>query len=222
MSGNDPKDYTLRDGDIAHALAETAQSWGADLLVLGSRQHHGLRRWVEGTVSDPLAKLARRPLLVIPASHDREAGQAPKRILFAVDGSHAALRAVRYGAHFATPDAQLRAIYVVDRALHLTDFVPVHLLAEGFVGEGNAALAAAKAILASAPGETSTAIVNTERTADDVAHAIVREAVCWDAQLLVMGTHGRRGLVRWFVGSVAGRVARITPTPLLLVCMQEI
>jgi nucleotide-binding universal stress UspA family protein len=211
-------DLGKRGGDVAHALADTAQTWGADLLVVGSRQIHGLQRWVEGAVSEPVAKLTQCPLLIVPAGYHHEAGRTPRRILFAVDGSDRALRAVRYGAHFATLDAQLRAIYVVDRAVRLTDFIPIHLLAEAFVTEGDAALTAAQTVLANAPGKTTTALVNTERTADDVAHTIVREAVHWDADLLVMGTHGRRGLARWFVGSIAGRVARITQTPLLLVC----
>jgi nucleotide-binding universal stress UspA family protein len=45
----------------------------------------------------------------------------------------------------------------------------------------------------------------------------VREANAWRADLLVMGTHGRRGAARWVLGSVARRVVGITCTPLLLV-----
>jgi nucleotide-binding universal stress UspA family protein len=52
---------------------------------------------------------------------------------------------------------------------------------------------------------------------DDIAHAIAREAESWRADLLVLGTHGRRGPARWLLGSVASRVARITKTPLMLV-----
>ena len=214
-------DLAKQGGNVAHALAEAAHASEADLIIVGSRQHHGLQRWVEGAVSEPLATLARCPVLIVPASYQHEVERTPKRILFAVDGSDHALRAARYGVHFATPDAHLRAIYVVDRAVRLTDFVPVHLLAEAFISEGNAALTAAQTVLTNAPGKTTTALVHTERTADDVAHAIVREAVRWDADLLVMGMHGRRGLARWFVGSVAGRVARIAQTPLLLVSMQK-
>jgi nucleotide-binding universal stress UspA family protein len=44
----------------------------------------------------------------------------------------------------------------------------------------------------------------------------------WQADLIVMGTHGQRGMVRWMLGTVAGRVAHLTQTPLLLVYAPEV
>ncbi|WP_306427259.1 universal stress protein [Caballeronia sordidicola] len=49
-----------------------------------------------------------------------------------------------------------------------------------------------------------------------------REAQSWHADLLVMGTHGRRGVVRCVLGSVANRVAGIARTPLLLVRQKDV
>jgi nucleotide-binding universal stress UspA family protein len=65
------------------------------------------------------------------------------------------------------------------------------------------------------------ALVDTETSNDDIAHAIVREAQRWNADLLALGTHGRRGPARWLLGSVASRVARIATTPLMLVHKDE-
>ncbi|XUW90467.1 universal stress protein [Burkholderia sp. M6-3] len=48
-------------------------------------------------------------------------------------------------------------------------------------------------------------------------NVIVKEADHWRADLVVMGTHGRRGLSHWLLGSVASRVLRITQVPVLLV-----
>ncbi|ETN78267.1 universal stress family protein [Necator americanus] len=62
-----------------------------------------------------------------------------------------------------------------------------------------------------------TALIRTGGTYDDVPHAIDREARHWKAQLVVLGTHGRRGLTRWLLGSVAERTLRLTSVPLLLV-----
>ena len=53
--------------------------------------------------------------------------------------------------------------------------------------------------------------------AQDVADAIVRRAVTLGADLIVMGTHGRTGINRWFVGSVAERVLRRAPSPVMVV-----
>jgi nucleotide-binding universal stress UspA family protein len=53
----------------------------------------------------------------------------------------------------------------------------------------------------------------TERTAD----AIAREAEAWGADVIVIGTHGRRGISHLFLGSVAESITRIAPVPVLLI-----
>lgn len=210
-------DLSKDHGDVVHALMDAAHTWQAELLVVGARQHHGLLRWIEGTVSGPLAKLSRCPTLIVPAAYTVKADRLPERILFAIDGSHQAMEALHYGIRFATPDTHVRAIYVVDRAVRFSDFVPIDALEDAFVDEGTHALAAAESILAGASGRSSTALVRTAHTDDDVAHTIIREAEHWQAELIVMGTHGRRGVARWMLGTVAGRVAQLAQTPLLLV-----
>jgi len=55
-----------------------------------------------------------------------------------------------------------------------------------------------------------------EHHSQQVGEAIVQEAGRWHADLIVMGTHGRRGFERAMMGSDAEYVARHTPVPLLL------
>ena len=50
-----------------------------------------------------------------------------------------------------------------------------------------------------------------------VADVIVREARKWKADLIVIGTHGRRGLRRVVMGSDAEQVVRSAPAPVLLI-----
>jgi nucleotide-binding universal stress UspA family protein len=214
-------DLSKHGSSVVDALVDAADSWSADLLVVGTRQHHGLQRWVEGTVSEPLTRRLRCPMLVVPENYSTTDGHLPERILFAVDGSLQSMSALQYGIRFATPDTDLRAVYVIDRAVRLSDFFPNDWLEGAFIDEGKHALAAAEPVLAGVSTRTSTALVRTGRTSDDVAHTIVREASGWDAQLIVMGTHGSRGMARWILGSVAGRVAHITQTPLLLIRANE-
>ncbi|AJZ56819.1 universal stress family protein [Paraburkholderia fungorum] len=217
----DVVDLSKHGGDIATALIDAADDWHADLLVVGARQHHGLLRWVEGTVSKPLATHSRCSLLIVPPSHEEKLARPPQRVLIAIDGSAPSFEALRYGMRFAKPEVNMRAVYVVDRAVRLTDFVPIHVLEDAFVEEGKAALATAAEVFAGSSCHCDTALISTKQTGDDIAHAIVREASHWNADLLVMGTHGRRGVARWLLGSVAGRVAHITQTPLLLVHAQD-
>lgn len=53
--------------------------------------------------------------------------------------------------------------------------------------------------------------------ARDVADVIVRRAATSAADVIVMGTHGRTGVKRWFTGSVAERVLRTAPCPVMVV-----
>jgi nucleotide-binding universal stress UspA family protein len=138
-------------------------------------------------------------------------------MLFAVDGSEPSQHALRYGVKLATEGTSLRVVHILDQAVWMSDFVPLPLFEDALVKEGKAALAAAAATLAGLQIEAESAMISTDRTSDDVPHAIVKEADHWDADLVVMGTHGRRGISRWLLGSVASRVLRITHVPVLLV-----
>ncbi|KVC23335.1 universal stress protein UspA [Burkholderia diffusa] len=211
-------DLSTHGGDIAHALADCAQAWQAELLIVGARQHHGLLGWIEGTVSGPLGKLVGCPLLIVPEGFASVAEHLPRRMLFAVDGSPIALHALRTGLKFSRPETEFRAIYVLDRPTSLGDFVLVETLETALVSEGNHILQKAMALLDGTPaGHAQSQLIQTDRTGTDVPHLIVHDAIEWNADMVVMGTHGRRGVTGWLVGSVAGRVARITKTPVLLV-----
>ena len=50
-----------------------------------------------------------------------------------------------------------------------------------------------------------------------VAQLVVEHAQAWGADLIVLGTHGRRGLARVLMGSDAEQIARTAPVPVLLV-----
>jgi nucleotide-binding universal stress UspA family protein len=219
-------DLVTHGGDVVHALARAAQDWQADLLVMGSRQHQGLLHWVEGPLSEPLMKFAECAILVVPERGDVRWSGRPQRILFAVDGSAASQEALRIGVRLAHAGTDLRAIYVVDRALSLTDFVPLTALEDALVEEGEAALAKVSRLFETLPkvdgARLDAALANTDEANDDVPDTIVREAECWHADLIVMGTHGRRGMVRCLLGSVANRVAGIARTPLLLVRQKDV
>jgi nucleotide-binding universal stress UspA family protein len=214
-------DLSIAGGDVVHALIESAERWEAELIVIGARQHHGLMRWIEGAVSAPVARLSPCPILIVPATFSGAGDRMPERILFAVDGSPHATRAVKYGAGLATEETVLLALYVIDRAAHWSDMVPIDVLEDAFVEEGEHALAAAKSMLDEVSAHTSTRLAKTARSGDDIAQTIVREAENYRAELIVMGTHGRRGIARWMLGSVAERVVRLAHTPILLVHASE-
>ncbi len=182
-------------GDATHALLDCASTWHADLLIVGAREHHGwLSRWVNGTVSEPLVKLSHCPILVVPAPGENRAHRAPERVLFALDGSDLALRALRFGLTLASSKAELRAIYVVDRAAQLADTVPLDALEDAFVKQGEQALAAAKPELERVGADdVTTEVISTAWSHDDVAYVILREAQTWQADLIVITLASKAG-----------------------------
>ncbi|MGU7810780.1 universal stress protein [Burkholderia sp. AW49-1] len=210
-------DTSVTGGTVADALANDTSASHADVLVVGANPHHGLLRLVEGAVSDTLASRARCALLIVPADYTRPSEGPLQRLMFAVDGSEPSLHAVRVGLGFAVPTTLLYAAYVVDRAVRLTDLVPVRALEDAYRAEGEDALARVGPLFHATGNPTKRGIVETRPTSDDVAHALMRDAVHWHAELLVVGTHGRRGIAAWLIGSVARRIAHLAQVPVLLV-----
>jgi nucleotide-binding universal stress UspA family protein len=62
--------------------------------------------------------------------------------------------------------------------------------------------------------------VLSESIGRQAAHQIIKQAEQWPADLIVMGTHGRRGLHRLLMGSDAEQVLRAASVPVLLVRSQ--
>jgi nucleotide-binding universal stress UspA family protein len=65
-------EVTVRDGEPGPAIVEEAREWGADLIVVGSRGHTGIRRMLEGSVSQYVVDHAPCPVEVIRAKDTKE------------------------------------------------------------------------------------------------------------------------------------------------------
>lgn len=144
-----------------------------------------------------------------------------ERILVAVDGSPASARAVAHAIAITKAfDARLRILHVVDMgwlALGPELAVDTHRLADArrTAGEKDLAVALEQARAAGVSAET--ALVETGAPGQRLAGQIVDEAQAWSADLIVLGTHGRGGAERLFLGSIAEGVARRSSVPVLLV-----
>lgn len=143
-----------------------------------------------------------------------------RRILAPIDGSAISANAFDSAMRFARDaGAELLALYVVDVPLVGTEApgydpstVRNALLEQG-AQVTNEALEKLKARgVAGIPR-----VVETNPLRDDIAHTILRVATEWPADLVVLGTHGRRGFRRLMLGSVAERFLRISCCPVLLV-----
>ncbi|MFC4359466.1 universal stress protein [Halobium salinum] len=138
-------------------------------------------------------------------------------IVVPTDGSGPSERAVAHAIDLATRyDARLHALYVVDvDALGPVDFDASRIVG-GLEAEGDAVTDRVVDAAEAAGVRVRKAIVD-----GSPAEAIVDYVAAEGADLVVMGTHGRRGLDRFLLGSVTERVLRTAPVPVLVVRVAE-
>jgi nucleotide-binding universal stress UspA family protein len=143
-----------------------------------------------------------------------------KRILVPIDGSETSGGALDAAVKLAHEhDAELKPLYVVDvPPLMYTEaaFDP-SIVREAFVKEGKHVIANATDKMQRERVKGSPLVREVDPIGDDIAQQIMRAAKEFDADLVVMGTHGRRGWRRLVLGSVAERFLRISTRPVLLV-----
>jgi nucleotide-binding universal stress UspA family protein len=141
-------------------------------------------------------------------------------ILVAVDGSEASKYAVNEAIQIAKlSGGKLTAVYVLDQSAAFTyaGACDPHLLTDTArqVGRGFLDKACAKMQKFAVTGDSE--IIETQGIGEDVATCLARCAAQFRADLVVMGTHGRRGMRRMVIGSVAERFVRQSTCPVLLI-----
>ncbi|MCA8150484.1 universal stress protein [Burkholderia contaminans] len=139
-------------------------------------------------------------------------------IMVAVDGSPSSQRALDEGLKVARScGARLFAVFVVDKSLLITysgRLDPDALLAE-IRHDGASVLRQAERTIAHAAVNGETELVETE-LGESIAERLQRYVAERSIDLAVVGTHGRRGVRRLFLGSVAERFLRGSSCPVLL------
>jgi nucleotide-binding universal stress UspA family protein len=196
-------------------IIRRAEAWSADLVVVGSQGRSGLSRLVLGSVAERVVQYAHCPVLIV-----RRAG-AQGSVLVGTDLSDLARPAIAAGAAEAR---RTGSRLIVAHAFDLSE-------AAWDAGVGN--LLGATAVLP--PPEVQQqmrdalnttlrqAVTQAGVNADAVvlegapAGAVVRYAGEIGARLLVIGTHGRTGLARVALGSVADRILRAAECSVLVV-----
>jgi nucleotide-binding universal stress UspA family protein len=185
---------------VPHArLSSFASEVDADLLVVGATRRGRIWRDILGTTAERVLRAARVPVLVV---HQPFFGPV-RRVLLTTDLSDLSAsvhdRAVEVlEMLFSDEPPELRSVLVVDHRVALA----TSLVAESVERLGRAAVERFLAARPSGPAVEARARVG------DPCDEIVVEAQAWQADLLVLGTHGRKGLSRYVFGSVAAAVLR--------------
>jgi nucleotide-binding universal stress UspA family protein len=135
------------------------------------------------------------------------------RILVPTDGSPAAEAAVEQAVSLAAQyDATIHALYVVDTSAYSTLEAGAEVIINALEDEGERAIGDIAAAAADAGVDAETTV-----TAGTAYRSILSYVDDHGIDLVVMGTHGRRGLDRYLLGSVTERIVRTATVPVLTV-----
>lgn len=145
-------------------------------------------------------------------------------ILVPLDGSRQAERALDEAIALASSQGgSLRLLSVLDEMQYVDGFEPSLVVIDDVLPrarrEIGAMLESARA-RAAARGVAAEVALETEGTAD-IPRVVCAQAQAWPADLVVLGTHGRRGVERMLAGSVAEAILRRCPAPVLLVRTED-
>lgn len=195
-------------------LNEAARKLKSDLVVMGTRGRTGLAHVLLGSTAEGVVRGAPCPVLTVRSAAQGNKPVGITRILVPVDFSDCSLEAMEYTIQAAREfAASVTILHVIEPASYGLDFTLVHAgdvqkttgALEKRLGEFTALLTeqgipARHKLQSGAPG-----------------NAILDGARAAEADLIVMGTHGRRGFSHLMSGSVAEAVLRQAPCPVLTI-----
>jgi nucleotide-binding universal stress UspA family protein len=211
-------------GDTAARIVEQVEQHGANLVVMATHGRTGPRHWVLGSVAEAVLGTSPVPIVVVRAWQQHRTTlllQDRPRLLVPLDGSdfsEAALPAAAELADDLNGELVLTRIERVPRGPMLMDGGRVLILAED--REAVLRLAGqtyltevAERLMQTYPALT----ISTDVRCAEPAAGIADAAEAANAALIVMATHGRTGLERVRLGSVAGETLHAGRVPLVLI-----
>ncbi len=191
-----------------------ARAHDADLIVMGTHGRLGFGHFLLGSVTERVVRLADRPVLTVPCGDVPEGAPVLAPVDFSV-GSRDALRLAR--ALAADEGVALHVLHVVDWPAS----PPPYLVGLGLPALPDLlerARAELDAFVADTVGDAAGAVTAVRTRAGGLAaYTIAEHAREVAAGLVVLSTHGRTGLARLVMGSVAEHVVRMAPCPVLTV-----
>ena len=212
-----PVTLRIETGIPSQAVQAVAQNIGADLLVVGTHGRTGLDHVLIGSTAERVVRMAPCPVLAVKAA---KSGTTPaaianiKRIVVPIDLSACSLDALEYVAPFAKPfGASITILHALEPVAYGLDFSLSHVKEWK---DQRAYLENRLTVLAACLQSQriqADHVLKPGLPADSIASDVAQQGY----DLMIMGTHGRRGLSHVLVGSLAGAMLRHALCPVLTV-----
>ncbi len=204
-------------GSPRRVISTYAKDWGADLIVAGSHGHSAVGRFFLGSVAQGILRTASCSVEIVrypaggpvPCSHSM-------KILLATDGSEYSVAAERAVASMPWPVGTVFKILSVEELVplpipvevsSLAAIYPASLLDELVTAARARAVAASEGARKVLTQAGLTVLAQDSNPSGDPRSVILDTAMTWQADLIFLGSHGRHGLDRFLMGSVAESVA---------------
>lgn len=206
-----PFEVVVVSGDPLAHIMETADSFGCSLIVTGTARDETLGRLLLGTTVEKLARQARQPVLVVKTRprkpyHD---------VLVATDFSPGSRQALRAALQLV-PDANLTLFHAYDVPFQ-GKTVPDDAITRSFY---KGAEQSAREFTADTPGLAGLT-PNIVLEPGQPETVLSEYSFNHRSDLVVTGTHGRTGILRTAIGSVAERLLESLPSDVLIVRLSE-
>ena len=139
-----------------------------------------------------------------------------QKILVPVDGSSTSNKALDYALQLAKEDhSQVRALHAIDELGYLSSYEYSGELMDTARKNGTEVLQ--NAVIAAQALNVPTDTKLVDQPGQRLGQTVADEAANWGADLIVVGTHGRRGVGRVLLGSGAEQIVRMATVPVLTV-----
>jgi nucleotide-binding universal stress UspA family protein len=208
-------------GRVGDGLAGVAAAREADLLVVGNRALGAIERLWEGSVARDALRAASMSVACVPASSASGALHVPslRRVLVATDFSELGNGAIPLGYAAASHGGTVHLLHVITSGHSSVDRYDVFVPAPDAAVTSGVVAAASSRLERLIPSDASAKAISTQ--AHVLASRNAWETICQAAErlgvdLICLGTHGRTGVAKAALGSVAAHVLSSSRRPLLL------
>ncbi|KAB1191104.1 MULTISPECIES: universal stress protein [Haloferax] len=200
-------------GNPAPTIAEYADKYDYDLVVMPTHARQGISRRLLGSITEKVVRLSKRPVLTARMVSTDQLNFPYEHVLIPTDGSESATRAAEHGLELAAEtDATVHVLSVIDDSALGPD---VRSALSGSEYEQVATTAVETVASRAAELGVSRVVEHLEYgTPSDEISEIIDE---YDIDAVVMGTTGKSGIDRILLGSVAEKTVRTAPVPVITV-----
>ena len=210
-------DRAKLEGSPAAAILAESASIQPDLIVMGTHGRRGFERFAVGSTAEDVIRASGVPVFVVPKRADKRRTGPLTRALVAVDGSPAADLALRFACDLARAEkTRIVLCVVIDQSdSHWDDLDRSVFLEIEKEKHAKRLLDESKALAKSLGADAETTLRHGK-----AAEEILAAAAGAEADGIVMGTHGRAGIPRFILGSVAEGVLRSSTVPVCAIRQQ--